>query len=83
MPVKKETQQSHEEREGYKSLKLAGQEYAIIVATGPKRKFYKKLANEYSDFCSENSIPKIPIFSPFFLRFLFYINLYFLNIVFI
>ena len=73
MPGKKESQQSHEEREGYKSLKLAGQEYAIIVATGPKRKFYKKLANEYSEI----SILKIPIFSMFFLTFLFYINLSF------
>ena len=41
-----QTQRSCDEKERYKSLKLTGQLYAIVVVPSPKRKFYANLVNE-------------------------------------
>ena len=49
----------------------------LIVVLKPNRNFYDSSMIEYSDKRSEYPIPKIPIFSMFFLRFLFYVNLYY------
>ena len=40
---------SHDEKEGYKSSKLAGQLHASIVVLKPRRNFYDSSMTEYSD----------------------------------